>query len=181
MILRKAKTMNTWKTVEWRNAGRVLGCNAAAYIMNVMRAHTSLGSHPQYCPHDTLANIAPTNMPMPRADMAGYRNRSESFCRASNMLRALLFTQRTMMAVTPLINVSDSRAKPIIIIDTWMLSSGELSTGMTWLICGSIWPMWLTSRKKPDMRNPHVIRMRNFRLSTSDTSNTVHATKSMVS
>ena len=62
-----------------------------------------------------------------------------------------------------------------------MLSRGELSTGMMCVICGSIWLIWLTSRKNPDIRNPHVSSMRKRRLNTRATTCTIHATKSIVS
>ena len=78
-------------------------------------------------------------------------------------------------------NVRDRSAKPIIMMLTCMLSRGELSTGMTCVICGSIWLMWLTSRKKPDMRKPHVSMMGKRKLSRRLSSMTVHATKSIVS
>ena len=64
---------------------------------------------------------------------------------------------------------------------TWMVSSGELSTGMRWVICGSICEMWLTSRKKPDSRKPKVSMMGKRRLAAKANSITAQAIKSIVS
>ena len=84
-------------------------------------------------------------------------------------------------AVTPQMNVSESRAKASMMTDTWMLSSGELSTGIMLVMAGSICPMCDTSRKKPAMRNPKVRAMGNRRLAAIDSNITSHATSSMVS
>ena len=60
------------------------------------------------------------------------------------------------MAASPQMNVKESRANDIIIMLTCMLSNGEESTGIMWLICGFIWLMWDTSKSSPDSRNPKV-------------------------
>ena len=70
-MVRNAKSMNTWNVTGRLRAGSVLGCRAAAYTMNVISAQTSLGSHPQYSPHETFAQMAPTKMPMPSVVAAG--------------------------------------------------------------------------------------------------------------
>ena len=70
------------------------------------------------------------------------------------------FMPWTSRAVTPQTKVSDSKAKPIMMTETCRLSRGEESTGMTWPICGSIWLMWETRRKNPDIISPKGSAMR---------------------
>ena len=84
-------------------------------------------------------------------------------------------------AVSEVAQVRASRAKAIMMMLTWMVSNGELSTGMRWVICGSICEMWLTSRKKPDNRKPKVSMTGNFLLAAKASSMTAQARNSMVS
>ena len=53
------------------NHGSDLGCSAKAYTSMVIKAHTSLGSHPQYLPHDTFAHTAPMKIPIASKKIAG--------------------------------------------------------------------------------------------------------------
>ena len=64
---------------------------------------------------------------------------------------------------------------------TWMLSSGLLSTGIIRPMAGSICEMWLTSRKKPESRKPNTTTMWALRHARSESSWVNHATTSIVS
>jgi hypothetical protein len=48
--------------------------NANEHASNVIKAHTSFGSHPQYRPHDIFAHIAPINMPAVNKNKAQYNS-----------------------------------------------------------------------------------------------------------
>ena len=43
---------------------------------------------------------------------------------------------------------------------TWMLSNGLFNTGIICPIAGSIWLIWLTRRKNPEIRKPNTMTMR---------------------
>ena len=67
------------------------------------------------------------------------------------------------------------------IILTWMLSSGLFNTGIICPMAGSIWLMWLTSKKKPDNKKPNTITMRILNCIRRAISITSHATLNILS
>ena len=62
-----------------------------------------------------------------------------------------------------------------------MQSRGELSTGIMWLICGSMLLMWLTSRNMPEESSPQGKRNGMRRQNIRQRSITSHAARSIVS
>ena len=64
---------------------------------------------------------------------------------------------------------------------TWMLSSGLLSTGMRGVMLGSISPMWATSNMKPLASRPKVVMSCSVRVVSSATSMMSHASSNIVS
>ena len=91
-----------------RNAGNDCSWNVKEYTSMVINAHVSLGSHPQYRPHETFAHTAPVNIPTASKKTAGYNMMR---LMSVNRLRiAVLLPIRFMMsAVTPLKNKNAKR------------------------------------------------------------------------
>ena len=61
----------------------------------VISAQTSLGSHPQYLPHETFAHTAPMKIPAVSRNRAGYSMMLLTVLRYSILSRSLLINEAT--------------------------------------------------------------------------------------
>ena len=116
--LKKAITANQWKNIGRRKEESDAGCRAAAYTSMVMSAHTSLGSHPQYLPHDTFAQIAPIKIPAAMRNTAGYKMMWLMICKRMICSWQSVRVYRKMIAVIPFSMTNASSEYESIIVTT---------------------------------------------------------------
>ena len=79
-------------------------------MSRVMSAHTSLGSHPQYLPHDTFAHTAPMKIPIANRNTAG-----KSINRLYTINRSA--SRGTQSAHTPFNRMKANKAYDIMMTD----------------------------------------------------------------